>query len=189
MRVLPGYRSGVLLEVVQTLTEMGYTIRKAIISSDGGWFVDGACHRRTPTSPSHHTCPTTTASDGRIDHPQQRRRALTEDHAVWAGHCAVFHVVTESGTKITNTAALQRIEKVSAPPPDVNYLSDLTPVACPMLNHPLPMRFTLPSPSHAERFTLLDRCWRRRRPRSGRVSVGWSRQPWQGHCPGPQSTQ
>mmetsp|Transcript_13693 Transcript_13693/g.29253 ORF Transcript_13693/g.29253 Transcript_13693/m.29253 type:complete len:515 (-) Transcript_13693:115-1659(-) len=33
-------RSGVLLEVVQTLTEMNMVIPKAIISSDGGWFVD-----------------------------------------------------------------------------------------------------------------------------------------------------
>jgi len=33
-------RSGVLLEVVQTLTEMNFVIPYAIISSDGGWFVD-----------------------------------------------------------------------------------------------------------------------------------------------------
>lgn len=30
-----------LLEVVQTLTEMNFVIPYAIISSDGGWFVDG----------------------------------------------------------------------------------------------------------------------------------------------------
>eukprot|EP00959_Pyramimonas_sp_CCMP1952_P025985 545569-Pyramimonas_sp.AAC.2 len=34
-------RSGVLLEVVQTLTEMNFVFTKAVVSSDGGWFVDG----------------------------------------------------------------------------------------------------------------------------------------------------
>ena len=32
---------GILLEVVQILTDLNLTIRKAYISSDGGWFMDG----------------------------------------------------------------------------------------------------------------------------------------------------
>ncbi|KAL8153863.1 hypothetical protein V2J09_011623, partial [Rumex salicifolius] len=34
-------RHGILLEVVQILTDLNLTIRKAYISSDGGWFMDG----------------------------------------------------------------------------------------------------------------------------------------------------
>lgn len=32
---------GILLEVVQVLTDLNLTITKAYISSDGGWFMDG----------------------------------------------------------------------------------------------------------------------------------------------------
>lgn len=32
---------GILLEVVQILTDLNLTISKAYISSDGGWFMDG----------------------------------------------------------------------------------------------------------------------------------------------------
>ncbi len=34
-------RPGTLVEVVMSLTELGLSIRRARISSDGGWFVDG----------------------------------------------------------------------------------------------------------------------------------------------------
>ena len=34
-------RHGILLEVVQILTDLDLWIRKAYISSDGGWFMDG----------------------------------------------------------------------------------------------------------------------------------------------------
>ncbi|PPD92684.1 hypothetical protein GOBAR_DD10370 [Gossypium barbadense] len=34
-------KHGILLEVVQVLTDMNLTITKAYISSDGGWFMDG----------------------------------------------------------------------------------------------------------------------------------------------------
>ncbi|KAG4161719.1 hypothetical protein ERO13_D01G073401v2 [Gossypium hirsutum] len=33
-------KHGILLEVVQVLTDMNLTITKAYISSDGGWFMD-----------------------------------------------------------------------------------------------------------------------------------------------------
>lgn len=33
-------KHGILLEVVQVLTELNLTIKKAYISSDGGWFMD-----------------------------------------------------------------------------------------------------------------------------------------------------
>ncbi len=36
-------RHGILLEVVQALTDLELTITKAYISSDGGWFMDGKC--------------------------------------------------------------------------------------------------------------------------------------------------
>ena len=32
---------GILLEVVQVLTDLNLTVTKAYISSDGGWFMDG----------------------------------------------------------------------------------------------------------------------------------------------------
>jgi hypothetical protein len=34
---------GSLLEVVQVLTDLKLTIRRAYISSDGEWFMDGEC--------------------------------------------------------------------------------------------------------------------------------------------------
>ena len=34
-------RHGILLEVVQVLTDLNLVITKAYISSDGGWFMDG----------------------------------------------------------------------------------------------------------------------------------------------------
>lgn len=40
-------KHGILLEVVQVLTDMNLVITKAYISSDGGWFMDGK-----KTSPS-----------------------------------------------------------------------------------------------------------------------------------------
>ena len=33
-------KHGILLEVVQVLTDLNLTIKKAYISSDGGWFMD-----------------------------------------------------------------------------------------------------------------------------------------------------
>lgn len=33
-------KHGILLEVVQILTDLNLTIKKAYISSDGGWFMD-----------------------------------------------------------------------------------------------------------------------------------------------------
>lgn len=34
-------KPGILLEVVQVLSDLDLTISKAYISSDGGWFMDG----------------------------------------------------------------------------------------------------------------------------------------------------
>ena len=36
-------KPGILLEVVQILTDLDLIITKAYISSDGGWFMDGMC--------------------------------------------------------------------------------------------------------------------------------------------------
>lgn len=42
MQVSSQNKHGTLLEVVQELMDMDLTISKAYISSDGGWFMDGA---------------------------------------------------------------------------------------------------------------------------------------------------
>lgn len=36
-------KPGILLELVQILTDLDFIITKAYISSDGGWFMDGMC--------------------------------------------------------------------------------------------------------------------------------------------------
>lgn len=41
MQVDSRNKHGILLEVVQLLTDLDLTISKAYISSDGGWFMDG----------------------------------------------------------------------------------------------------------------------------------------------------
>lgn len=41
MQVDSANRPGILLEVVQVLTDLDLIITKAYISSDGGWFMDG----------------------------------------------------------------------------------------------------------------------------------------------------
>lgn len=42
MKVNSENKQGLLLEVVQILTDMNLIITKSYISSDGGWFMDGA---------------------------------------------------------------------------------------------------------------------------------------------------
>jgi len=42
----------VFCQVVQHFTELGLNVRRARISSDGGWFVDGACSCCTLAPPS-----------------------------------------------------------------------------------------------------------------------------------------
>ena len=44
MQVDSANRHGILLEVVQILTDLNLVITKAYISSDGGWFMDGRCY-------------------------------------------------------------------------------------------------------------------------------------------------
>ena len=41
MQVDSANKHGILLEVVQVLTDLNLIITKAYISSDGGWFMDG----------------------------------------------------------------------------------------------------------------------------------------------------
>lgn len=36
-------KHGILLEMVQVLTDLDLVISKSFISSDGGWFMDGEC--------------------------------------------------------------------------------------------------------------------------------------------------
>lgn len=45
---------GTLLEVVQVLTDLKLTIKRAYISSDGEWFMDGECFASEPPCPSVH---------------------------------------------------------------------------------------------------------------------------------------
>lgn len=44
MQVDSANRHGILLEVVQILTDINLIIAKAYISSDGNWFMDGKIH-------------------------------------------------------------------------------------------------------------------------------------------------
>lgn len=41
MKVDSANKQGILLEVVQVLTDLNLIITKAYICSDGGWFMDG----------------------------------------------------------------------------------------------------------------------------------------------------
>lgn len=41
MQVDSANKYGILLDVVQFLTDLNFIITKAYISSDGGWFMDG----------------------------------------------------------------------------------------------------------------------------------------------------
>lgn len=41
MQVDSANKHGILLEVVQILTDLNLIVTKAYISSDGGWFMDG----------------------------------------------------------------------------------------------------------------------------------------------------
>lgn len=43
MQVDSANKYGTLLEVVQVLTDLKLTIKRAYISSDGEWFMDGEC--------------------------------------------------------------------------------------------------------------------------------------------------
>ena len=48
-------KQGILLEMVQVLTDLDLVISKSYISSDGGWFMDGQCPLPTKlTSRLHH---------------------------------------------------------------------------------------------------------------------------------------
>lgn len=47
-------KHGILLEMVQVLTDLDLVISKSYISSDGGWFMDGQCPLPThPTTKSY----------------------------------------------------------------------------------------------------------------------------------------
>lgn len=49
MQVDSANKHGILLEMVQVLTDLDLVISKSYISSDGVWFMDGEC-------PIHHAC-------------------------------------------------------------------------------------------------------------------------------------
>jgi len=46
-------KQGILLEMVQVLTDLDLVISKSYISSDGGWFMEGQC---PPTKIKHRAC-------------------------------------------------------------------------------------------------------------------------------------
>lgn len=59
MQVDSENKHGILLEVVQVLTDLNFIITKAYISSDGGWFMDGKILFRIfkIASMTRNTCP------------------------------------------------------------------------------------------------------------------------------------
>lgn len=59
MQVDSANKHGILLEVVQVLTDLNLIITKAYISSDGNWFMDGkflSSKRRTPSDSISPPC-------------------------------------------------------------------------------------------------------------------------------------
>jgi hypothetical protein len=90
-------KNGILLEVLQVLSDLDLHIFKAYITSDGGWFMDGKIKiKMMPPSPVVISA---------AAHLVQRPMTILLD--------AVFHVVDKQGQKITDDKTIKYIEKVS----------------------------------------------------------------------------
>jgi hypothetical protein len=99
-------RDGVLLEMVQLLTDLDLVISKSYISSDGGWLMDG---KNCP--PSEHLI---------IDLCHQRTWILTrvppwKDAISIIFRNAVFHATDQMGRKLTDPSLPGFIERALAP--------------------------------------------------------------------------
>lgn len=87
---------GILLEVVQILTDLNLTITKAYISSDGGWFMDGMFQFLNGL---FLDC---LAFEQGID-----------SLIFFLFNLAVFNVTDQDGNKVTDEVVLDYIQKVS----------------------------------------------------------------------------
>lgn len=87
-------RQGILLEMVQVMTDLELVISKSYISSDGGWFMDG-------------------------EFKKVKFLSLTIIYtvALFCGSIlstmAVFHVTDQRGNKITDESLINYIQQVS----------------------------------------------------------------------------
>ena len=111
-KICVGEHLPVHCQVVQHFTELGLNVRRARISSDGGWFVDGASVFCVLLS---SCCCTGTKRQFRI--------------------CAVFEVTDSDGSQVTSHRKLASIRQVSSNnlahmPLAQQYCSDLADFHC-----------------------------------------------------------
>ena len=82
---------GVLLEVVQVLTDLKLIVKKAYISSDGGWFMDGRTKLKLVSFCSF------------------RQNGVTISK-LFGFFLSVFNVTNQSGHKIMDESVLESIK-------------------------------------------------------------------------------
>lgn len=93
-------KNGILLEVVQVLSDLDLAISKAYITSDGGWFMDG---KAAYAMQLYHIYANSCMVRGH-QLPVYSWCLLQPD--------AVFHVVDKQGQKVTDEKTIKHIEKV-----------------------------------------------------------------------------
>lgn len=88
-------KPGILLEVVQVLSDLDLAISKAYITSDGTWFMDGMLMIQSTTIFVNF---------------------LQVDvlNFLWILNESVFHVTDQQGRKITEKKTIDYIEKVTS---------------------------------------------------------------------------
>lgn len=95
-------------QVVQTLTELNLSIRKARISSDGGWFVDGECSAPVPIcallTPEEQT---------RLDVPTLLCLFVCHSLLINSLFATEFFVTETPRGKVTDARKLNLIKQVS----------------------------------------------------------------------------
>ena len=101
-------KHGILLEVVQVLTDLNLIITKAYISSDGGWFMDG-----DTSFPFFVLFQSNSSFEAwKIEYLQ-------------FSPPPVFNVTDPDGNKVTDEAILDYITKVSC-----EFLTDIISLRC-----------------------------------------------------------
>lgn len=99
-------KPGILLEVVQILTDLDFIITKAYISSDGGWFMDGIFVINSTIIPNALVHVYVFLNTPYLI---QVSKLLTCSPNDWY---TVFHVTDQRGKKITDSKTIDLIEKV-----------------------------------------------------------------------------
>lgn len=97
-------RHGILLEMVQVLTDLDLVISKSYICSDGGWLMDGECLNAPPhrQSPIKYQTVIFSAPNSFV---------FSLFGVAWL---AVFHVRDQLGKKITDETLNLYIQQVSS---------------------------------------------------------------------------